>query len=417
MRRGANVEAIKHLRHALAAIATQPSSAALKQSELSIQSRLGGANMSVHGWGAPDTQACFERAREIAREIGDLRALVSPLIGLWIVHLICRRIGRSMEASQELFGVARELRDDGLLLQAHHSAWPLSRMQGNFAQAQEHIDQGLAIYDEKRHADHRILYLNHDPAVCALCFGSSMEWMRGFPDTALKHELDALAMARGLAHQPTLASALWGTSEAQILRRDFDAVLESADELLRLCAEARIVEHVPYARIIRAWALAQQGHVEDGRREMESGLALLGPNPRHARISNLLALGAETSLKAGRYDEGLQRISAALEIVEGIGERYTEVNIRLIHGELLLHSARGGIAKAQAEVSRAVDVARAQGALSFELRATAALARLMSNSGERRQAYALLAPVYARFSEGFSTPALQETKSLLDALV
>jgi hypothetical protein len=55
--------------------------------------------------------------------------------------------------------------------------------------------------------------------------------------------------------------------------------------------------------------------------------------------------------------------------------------------------------------------------LSFELRATAALARLMSNSGERRQAYALLAPVYARFSEGFSTPALQETKSLLDALV
>ncbi len=416
LRRGANVEAIKHLRYALAAIATQPASADLKQSELSIQSRLGGANMSVYGWGAPDTQACFERAREIARETGNLPALVSPLIGLWIVHLSCGRIDRSMEVSQELFGVARALGDDGLLLQAHHSAWPLKWQQGNFAQAQEHVDQGVAIYDEVRHADHRILYLNHDPGVCARLFGASMEWMRGYPDAALEQEQHGLAMARRLLHLPTLTTALWQTSEIQILRRDFAAVLSSAQELLRLCAEARIVEHVPYASIIRAWALAQQGQIEDGRREMEAGLTLLRAQGRHARTSNLHALGAETSLLAGRYDEGLQRIAVALEIVEGIGERYTEVNIRVIRGHLLLHSTDDGAAKAQAEFARAIALARAQGALSYELHATVALARLLGDNGERLRAHAMLAPVYARFSEGFATPALRDAKTLLDAL-
>jgi predicted ATPase len=209
---------------------------------------------------------------------------------------------------------------------------------------------------------------------------------------------------------------LWQTSEAQILRRDFDAVLSSAQELLRLCAQAQIGEHVPYARITGAWALAQKGEVEEGRREMEVGLTLLGAQARHARISNLHALGAETSLKAGHYDEGLQRIGAALKIVEGIGERYTEVNIRVIHGHLLLHSADDGAAKAQAEFARAIAVARAQGALSYELYATTALARLLGDGGERRRAHALLTPVYARFTEGFSTPALREAKALLDAL-
>ena len=66
--------------------------------------------------------------------------------------------------------------------------------------------------------------------------------------------------------------------------------------------------------------------------------------------------------------------------------------------------------------ARLEPVARAQGALSYELGATAALAKLLGDGGERHAAHALLAPVYARFTEGFSTPAVQEAKALLDAL-
>ena len=416
LRRGANVEAIRQLHHALAAIATQPPSAALIEAELSIQNHLGVANMSVHGWGAADTLASFDRARAIAYQVGNLPALMAPLIGLWMINLNRGHLDRCGDVSREMFGAARELGDPGLLLQAHHSAWPLHWLRGDFTQSHEHIERGLALYDEARHADHRLRYLNHDPAMCAHVQGAIVMWVRGFSDAALDHEREGLALARRLGHLTTLTTALYLTCDGQVLRGEVNAVLASTDELLRLCKSAQIVEHVPYARIGLGWALARQGRIEDGRRQVDTGMKLLNALGRRGRISHLIALSAETSLLAGRVDEGLERIRHTLALIEETGERWAEAKARVIHGLLLLHASRDSQAGAEAELVRAIAVARAQGALSYELHAVTALAGIWGEGGERRKAHALLAPVYARFSEGFTTPALQEAKSLLDAL-
>jgi predicted ATPase len=61
-------------------------------------------------------------------------------------------------------------------------------------------------------------------------------------------------------------------------------------------------------------------------------------------------------------------------------------------------------------------VAQAQEARSLELRAATSLAGLWAEQGERRQAYDLLAPVNAWFSEGFDTADLREARALLDQL-
>jgi predicted ATPase len=45
-----------------------------------------------------------------------------------------------------------------------------------------------------------------------------------------------------------------------------------------------------------------------------------------------------------------------------------------------------------------------------------ALSRLWQRRGQRDPARALLAPIYAWFSEGFDTDDLQEAKALLDEL-
>ena len=73
-------------------------------------------------------------------------------------------------------------------------------------------------------------------------------------------------------------------------------------------------------------------------------------------------------------------------------------------------------AKAQVHFERALEIARAQKARSFELRAAMCLARLWRDSGRRKQAHDLLAPVYGWFTEGFDTPDLKEAKALLEEL-
>jgi predicted ATPase len=65
---------------------------------------------------------------------------------------------------------------------------------------------------------------------------------------------------------------------------------------------------------------------------------------------------------------------------------------------------------------QALDWARRQKVLSWELRGATSLARLQQAQGRSGEAHALLSAVYGRFTEGFGTSDLGSAKSLLDEL-
>ena len=86
-----------------------------------------------------------------------------------------------------------------------------------------------------------------------------------------------------------------------------------------------------------------------------------------------------------------------------------------IKGELLLAQGRPGAGVTTEDYFRqAVDWARRQGALSWELGAATSLARLLRDQDCSADATALLQPVYDRFIEGFDTADLKAAKALLD---
>ena len=87
-----------------------------------------------------------------------------------------------------------------------------------------------------------------------------------------------------------------------------------------------------------------------------------------------------------------------------------------LKGELLLRLPLPDIAQATACVYQARAVARAQQARALELRAAISLSRLLLQQGQRAEAYALLAPIYGWFTEGFDAVDLQEAKVCLDEL-
>ncbi len=65
---------------------------------------------------------------------------------------------------------------------------------------------------------------------------------------------------------------------------------------------------------------------------------------------------------------------------------------------------------------QALDGARGQETLSWELRAATSLARLLRSRDRPAEAIAVLQPVYDRFTEGFDTADLIAAKRLLDEL-
>jgi predicted ATPase len=88
-----------------------------------------------------------------------------------------------------------------------------------------------------------------------------------------------------------------------------------------------------------------------------------------------------------------------------------------VKGELILLGNSPDAAEAAGDHFRqAVDWARRQGALTWELRAAVSLARMWREQGRSQEARELLAPVYDRFTEGFESADLKVAKATLDGL-
>lgn len=69
--------------------------------------------------------------------------------------------------------------------------------------------------------------------------------------------------------------------------------------------------------------------------------------------------------------------------------------------------------EAEALYLQAIELARQQGALSWELRAAMSLAQSRHRIGDTERAYDVLSSVYTRFSEGFETADLKAARALL----
>ena len=118
----------------------------------------------------------------------------------------------------------------------------------------------------------------------------------------------------------------------------------------------------------------------------------------------------------GRVDEGLRMIDDALSLIQKTGEGMGLAEANRIKGELILLHDPSQKAEAEDFFQKALAIAVDQAAKSWELRATASLARLWQGQGKRQEAHALLAPVYDWFTEGFDTADLKDAKTLLDEL-
>ena len=118
----------------------------------------------------------------------------------------------------------------------------------------------------------------------------------------------------------------------------------------------------------------------------------------------------------GQFDNARCAIGEAITMIERTKERWYEAEANRTAGEIELKSQDTGAAKAEAYFERALLIARAQQAKSWELRAAMSMAGLWRDQDKRDEARELLAPVYRWFTEGFDTLDLKEAKTLLDAL-
>jgi predicted ATPase len=167
---------------------------------------------------------------------------------------------------------------------------------------------------------------------------------------------------------------------------------------------------------LTGWALIKQGRRNNGMTEMHQGLAAYAATGAELTRPYFLGLLGEGYGAIGQAAEGLRVLAEALATVNQHGERFYEVKLHRLKGELLLACSVEPHTEAQACFHRVLLTAHDQEAKSLELRTAMSLSRLWQRQRKATEARQLLAPIYGWFTEGFDTAVLQEAKALLEEL-
>jgi predicted ATPase len=254
------------------------------------------------------------------------------------------------------------------------------------------------------------------PVVGCHVYAAWVLWALGSAEQALQRGQEALGLAQALAHPVSEATVRYLLSILHVLRGEGPAAQQQAEVSLRLLSAHDVADRAAQPRLQRAAALVLQGQTVAGIAEFTAGLAATRAVGDVVFMPYFLSLLAAAYGHAGQPHAGLQVLAEAHALVEQSGERWWQAELHRLQGEFLLRQAVPDATQAEACFQQALAVARRQQAKSLELRAAMSLSRLWQQQGKRAEAYALLAPLYGWFTEGFDTADLQEAKALLEAL-
>jgi len=349
LERSAMPEAVAHLTHGLEVLDTLPDTPARAQQELGLQIALGPALLNIRGH-VPEVERVYTRARALCQQVGDTQQLFPVLWGLRYVHQVQGQSQRAYEVGEELLGVARQLQDSVLFVEAHRAQGNVAFWRGEFGLAQAHVQHALARYDPQQMRDHVVRY-GQNPGVFCRLFGAVTLWLLGYPDQARQWSEAALTHAQELGHAFTLQQALCFSALLHLLRREAAVAQERAEAQRALCTEQGFAMYLAWGTIEWGAALAAQGARAEGLAQMRQGLAAYRTRGRFPWLL-FLGLLAEACGRAGQVEEGLRALHEALEAMQTTEERMYEAELHRLRGELLLQQSAAQPGEAERVCSR-----------------------------------------------------------------
>jgi tetratricopeptide (TPR) repeat protein len=364
---------------------------------------------------APEIGTAWTKALELATSLNDTRYQLHSLEGLYYVHSVSGRNAPALVIAQKFCSLAAASADPDDLQIGERMIGVTKHYLGDQPSARRHIERALAHHQASDHSG-QIIPFQIDQRVSAGVFLSRILWLQGFPEQAMRAAESSVEAARAANHEISLCYAL---AYAACTIAFWVGDLAAAEHYVRMLLDRSTRHALALWRALgcshRGVLVVKRGDVIAGLGLLRAGLDEFGKDRVAARSLIFLTEMAEALGRAGEIADGLAVAEAAIERSEQNEGHWALAELLRVKGELLLlRGTQGAAAGADDHFRQALDWARRQGALSWELRAATSLARLLRDQDRSTEAISLLASVYNRFTEGFETDDLKAARALID---
>jgi predicted ATPase/DNA-binding winged helix-turn-helix (wHTH) protein len=378
--------------------------------EMQLYAALTASLMYTRG-AVSEVGAAGTKALEIAESLDDAEYQLRSLWGLWSFRINCGEQIVALTLAQRFYTLALKRSEPNDRLIGERMIGTSQYYLGDLLSARRHLENVLAHYVAPARK-WQIVRFEVEQCAAARAYLARIMWLQGLPDQAMRAAESSVAQATDHPISLGLALALAACPIALLLG-DLATAELYVEMLLDHSTRHALARWRAFGRSYQGVLLIQRGDLNIGLRLLRAGFderGAAGSVPRFFTLRMAEALG-----RAGQIADGLAAIEEAIVSSERSEERWATAELLRIKGELfLLQGAPGAAAAAESHFTQALDWARRQGALSWELRCATSLAQLWRNQARSNEARELLAPVYDRFTEGFDTADLKAAKALLE---
>jgi predicted ATPase len=396
-------------------LSSTPSTPERAMQEVTLRTSLARALMAIHGY-TQEVEDAYARALELFEGERELPQLFPVLRGLASFYNYRAEFEKGAQVGREILSLADVQADPSMRVDGHLVLGSSLALQHDLRGGLEQLDKAISLFESQGQQSRRFR-LGNNPAVACFTTSALTLWMLGFPDRALERANRAVTLATELEHPFTTAYALFHTGFLHLWRREPELMRDRAVGLLDVADEHDLQIWRALGTVLLGVAKTELGRSEEGLTEIREGIAMYqGMRTPPVFWPLLLYIRAGACARSGSPAEGLPLIDEAIDIA-GTGSGLTLLpEFYLRKGDLLLALPGANGDGPEPWFQRALDVARELDARMLQLRAALGLCRLQRKRGDAEEASGLLSPIYATFTEGFTTRDLIEAEDLLESL-
>jgi predicted ATPase/DNA-binding winged helix-turn-helix (wHTH) protein len=388
-------EYCEYLERALKAAARMPASESL---QLQLNVTLGEALVYTRGAGSPAT-AAFQKTLALAERLGTIPYHRRALWGLWVAAILTSDYEAAVALAQRFQSITADTDEPAAVVTRDRMMAFAQHLVGNQTLAHRHLENllvGLSrpvtLIDRSFQFDHRVT--THAALARVL-------WIQGFPEQAMRSGRDSIECAMSIGHVLSLCYALTHTATVAFWSGD----VQEAGRLVTLLLEHSKRYGLNYWRVWgRCLELALKSRADDSSFRAFFEQFCTDPMCTPLHVETL-----------GTFRDDLAT-PAAFERVEKDRAGWCAAELLRVKARRMLTDQPADTSRAESLLQRSLEIARAQGARSWELRTSITLARLWKAQGLTLQASELLAAVLAKFTEGTGTRDVVRANTLLQEI-